>query len=176
MPTRISGGGRSAHLARHSLRSAALRAAAFAGLWVLLIGPGVADLAVGVPTAVAAAWVSLRLLPPGNRRSRPAALVALALRVPLQSIAAGFDVARRALHPRLPLRPGYVSHPLRLPPGLARDVFCALTSVVPGTVPSGSDARGALLVHCLDQDQPIAAQLAVDEARVAHAFGMDSDV
>lgn len=158
------------------LPAAGLRAASLLGLWVLLIGPNPADLAVGAPTAIAAAVVSLRLLPPRDRRSRAMQLAALALRVPVQSIAAGFDVARRALDPRLPVRPGYVSHPLRLPPGLPRDVFCALTSVVPGTVPSGIDARGALRVHCLDASQPVAQQLASDEARVARAFGADADV
>jgi multicomponent Na+:H+ antiporter subunit E len=154
----------------------AVRAAVLLGFWVLLIGPSITDLAVGAPTAVAAAWISLALRPPSALRLRFARLVALALRVPGQAIVAGFDVAGRALHPRLPLRPGYVSHPLRLPPGLARDVFAALTSVVPGTVPSGDDGRGALLVHCLDQSLPVAANLAADEARVAQVFGANADV
>ena len=154
---------------------AALRAASLLGFWVLLIGPDLGDLAVGAVTAVAAALVSLRLLPPAERRVRVGALVAIALRLPLQSLAAGFDVAWRALLPRLPLRPDHVSYPLRLPPGLARDAFCALTSVVPGTVPSGLDARGALVVHCIDREQPVAQQLAANEARVARAFGSDVD-
>ncbi len=174
MPTRIPAG--ATRGARYSLRSSALRAAGLLGLWVLLIGPNLADLAVGVPTAITAAWVSLRLLPPRDRRSRVAQLAAIALRVPPQSIAAGFDIARRALDPRLPLRPGYVSHPLRLARGLPRDVFCALTSVVPGTVPSGTDARGTLLVHCIDASRPVAQQLATDEARIANAFGETADV
>jgi multicomponent Na+:H+ antiporter subunit E len=154
----------------------AVRAAGLLGVWMLLIGPSVTDLAVGAPTAVAAAWISLALRPPGALRPRFARLAALALRVPLQSIAAGFDIARRALHPRLPLRPGYVSHPVRLPPGLARDLFAALTSVVPGSVPSGDDGRGAMRVHCLDLDLPVAANLAADEARVARVFGANPDV
>jgi multicomponent Na+:H+ antiporter subunit E len=64
-----------------------------------------------------------------------------------------------------------VSHPLRTPPGLIRDAFCALASLLPGTVPSGSDEDGVLLVHCLDVGQPVLAQLAEDEARLARALG-----
>jgi multicomponent Na+:H+ antiporter subunit E len=147
------------------------RAAALLGFWLLLIGAAPDDLAVGAPTALAAAWASDRLLPPGARRVRPGALAALALRLAGESLVAGADVARRALSPRLPLRPGFVSHPLRLAPGPARDAFCALTSLLPGTVPAGSDARGALQVHCLDVAQPVAARLADDEARFARALG-----
>jgi multicomponent Na+:H+ antiporter subunit E len=174
MPTRTPAG--ATRGARYSLRSSALRAASLLGFWVLLIGPDPADLAIGVVTAVVAARVSLRLLPPRDRHSRVTKLALLGLRVPAQSLAAGFDIARRALDPRLPVQPGYVSHPLRLSPGLPRDVFCALTSVVPGTVPSGTDARGALRVHVLDANQPVAQQLTADEARVARAFGEDADV
>ena len=168
MPNKDPAGGASA-------RAAAVRALGLLALWILLIGTDPADLAIGVPTAVLATFASLRSMPPSGGRARVGALAAIALRLPFQSLAAGFDVAWRALHPRLPLRPGVVLHPLRLPPGLARDAFCALTSVVPGTVPSGLDARGALVVHCIDLEQPVAQQLAANEARVARALGVDLD-
>jgi len=151
------------------------RAAGLLAFWLLLIGAAPGDLAAGVPTAAAAAWASVRLLPTGARRARFGALAAIALRLAGQALVAGLDVARRALSPRMPLRPGFVSHPLRLAPGPARDAFCALTSLLPGTVPSGTDERGALLVHCLDLDQPVAAQLAADEARFARALGERGD-
>ena len=77
---------------------------------------------------------------------------------------AGVDVARRALDPRLPLRPGFVTYAPRLPPGSARDGFCALASLMPGTLPVGTNEDGTLLVHCLDIGQPAAAQLAAEEA------------
>ena len=81
-----------------------------------------------------------------------------------QSVVAGVDVARRAFDPRLPLRPGFVKCPLRLPPGSARNTFCALTSLVPGTVPSDGD-EDALAYHCLEPRQPVAEQLREEEAR-----------
>lgn len=152
-----------------------LRIAIFLGIWLVMIGVGPVDLAVGAPTAALAAWASLRLMPAGTRRMRPASIAAIALRLPWQSIGAGIDVARRALDPRLPLRPGFVSHLLRLPPGPARDAFCAMTSLLPGTVPTATDRRGVLLVHCLDLDHPVAERIAAEEARFAAAIGERRD-
>jgi multicomponent Na+:H+ antiporter subunit E len=89
-----------------------------------------------------------------------------------QSIVAGADVARRALDPRLPLRPGFVAYPVYFPPGTARNVFTALTSLLPGTVPAG-DERGQLVYHCLDVDQPVLSQLAAEEAALSEALRHD---
>ena len=93
----------------------------------------------------------------------PLALAAAVLRTLGQSVVAGIDIALRALDPRLPLRPGFVVYPARLPPGPARNVFCVLASLAPGTLPAGMDADGAIIVHCLDSGQPVAAQLAAEE-------------
>lgn len=147
------------------------RAIGLFALWLLLTRAEPADLLIGAVTAAAATWASSQLLPLRSRRVRIGAAVGIALRLLAQSVVAGFDVARRALDPRLPIRPGFVSHPLRLPSGVSRDAFCALASLAPGTVPSGTDESGALLVHCLDVGQPVLAQLAADEARFAGATG-----
>jgi multicomponent Na+:H+ antiporter subunit E len=152
-----------------------VRGSLLLGFWLLLIGADPADLPAGVVAAAVASAASLRLLPPAARRVQLAALGAIALRLLRQSVVAGADVAWRALDPRLPLRPGMVSHRLRLPPGTARDAFCALTSLLPGSVPAGVDESGALAVHCLDVRQPVAAELAADEARLAHALGERGD-
>jgi multicomponent Na+:H+ antiporter subunit E len=55
--------------------------------------------------------------------------------------------------------------------GIARDGFTAFASLMPGTLPVESEAGGALLVHCLDTDQPVAAQMAAEAARFARAIG-----
>jgi multicomponent Na+:H+ antiporter subunit E len=100
-------------------------------------------------------------------------LAALALRFVRQSVVSGAEVAWRALNPRLQLRPGFAIYPLHLPPGGARSAFCALSSLLPGTLPTGTDENGALLVHCLDVDQPIAAILAAEEALFIRVLGHD---
>jgi multicomponent Na+:H+ antiporter subunit E len=84
---------------------------------------------------------------------------------------AGIDVARRAFDPRLPLRPGFVTVPTRLPPGTPRDAFCAFASLQPGTLPVDTNEDGTLLVHCLDIGQPVAEQMVADEEGFARALG-----
>ena len=147
---------------------ALLRATAFLLLWLVLAGADPADLVAGAVAVVAGTWTSLRLLPPGSARVSPVALAHLAC----QSVIAGADVARRAFDPRLPLRPGFVRYPVRFPPGPARNAFTALTSLLPGTVPAGEE-HGQLLYHCLDIDQPVASQLAAEEAALSRALGHD---
>lgn len=140
--------------------------------WVVLIGTKPADVVAGLVTAVAATWVSLLLLPPGSGGVSVGALLALVPRFMWQSLVAGMDVARRAFDPRLPLRPGFVTYPVRFPPGPVRNTFTALTSLLPGTVPTG-DENGSLVYHCLDVDQPVVPQLAAEEAALSRALRHD---
>ena len=147
-----------------------VRAIGFFVFWLMLAGVNPADLPAAALAVAGATWTSLHLLPPGTWRLSPVGLARLVLRFPLQSVVAGVDVARRALDPRLPLRPGFVACPARLPPGTARDAFCTLTSLLPGTLPAGTGKDGTLLIHCLDVGQPVAAQLGREEALFAGAL------
>ena len=153
-------------------RGALLRAAGFLGLWLVLIGADPADLPIGIVTAAAATWASLRMLPPSGWHLSPVAVARLALRFLYQSVVAGVDVAGRALDPRLPLRPGLVAYKVRFAPGTARNAFTTLTSLLPGTVPAGDD-DGKLVYHCLDVDQPVVEQLAAEEAALSRVLGDD---
>lgn len=152
-----------------AMRTAIVRGAGFLVLWVVLIGLDPTDAVVGVFTAAAATWVSLRLLPPGSHRLRLAALPRLALRFLWQSVIAGVDVARRAFDPRMPLKTGFVLYPTRYPRGPGRNAFASMTSLLPGTVPAEDDAQG-LLYHCLDVEQPIAEQLASEEQALSRTL------
>jgi multicomponent Na+:H+ antiporter subunit E len=129
------------------------------------------DLPVGLAAVAGATWTSLRLLPPGRSRVRIVSLAALAANFLRQSIVSGADVAGRALSPKLRLQPGIVVCPLHLRPGGERSAFCALSSLMPGTLPTGTDEHGALLVHCLDIAQPVAANLAAEERLFIRAVG-----
>jgi multicomponent Na+:H+ antiporter subunit E len=102
---------------------------------------------------------------------RLVALARLALRFLHQSVIAGADVARRALDPRLPLSPGFVVYPVGLPPGPGRNMLTTLMSLLPGTVPTGRDREDRLLIHCLDIEQPITAQLTAEEVRFVQVIG-----
>jgi multicomponent Na+:H+ antiporter subunit E len=153
------------------LRVVLARVVGFLAFWLIVAGTKPVDLFVGMLAAIIVTWVSLRLLPPGTMRLRPSALAKLVLRFLHQSIVAGVDVAWRALHPRLPLQPGYVIYRSRLPPGTMLNAFCTMTSLLPGTLPSGTDESGGLIVHCLDETQPVIQQLAIEEALLARALG-----
>lgn len=154
-------------------RAAAGRAALFLAFWLMISGWAPADLPVGLAAVAGATWTSLRFLPPKGLRVRLASLASLALSFLRQSVVSGTDVACRALSPSLPLRPGFVACPLRLSPGGERTAFCALSSLMPGTLPTGTDEQGALLIHCLDVGQPVAANLAAEELLFIRAIGLD---
>ena len=140
---------------------------------MVLGGAGPGNLAAGAVTAVAATWMSVRLLPPGTSRPSLKALTGLVLHFLRQSVIAGADVARRALDPRLPLKPGFVPYKvLSLSSGEARNVFAMLTSLLPGTVPIGEE-DGRFVYHCLDVDQPVVSELAAEEAALSRALGHD---
>jgi multicomponent Na+:H+ antiporter subunit E len=154
------------------LRAAVVRGALLFGLWSILAGVGVGDLIVGAVAATLAAWVSLQLLPATPHAVDPVAAMRLALHFLAQSVVAGVDVAWRAFDLRLPLRPGLVSYPARCPPGLLRNAFTAFTSLQPGTVPAGGEGD-TILYHCIDVEQPVAAQLAAAEAALARIVRHD---
>lgn len=139
------------------------RGAGFLVLWLLLMGPALKDLPVGIVAAAAAAWTSAFLWPARGGLSLPGTLRFLIRFLP-QSAAAGFDVARRAFAPHPPLQPGFVTYRSSLPAGMARNACCAVMSLQPGKLPVAAEADGTLLIHCLDLSEPVVEQLAADEA------------
>ncbi len=147
------------------------RGVGYYALWVVLIGTEPGDLSAGVPVAAAAAWLSLRLLPPRSPGPRWGALLALAPRFLWQSVVAGVDVAYRVFAPGLPIRPGWVVYRTALAPGVQRAAFTGITGLLPGTVPCGENQSGEIVYHVLDVGQDVPAQLAAEEARLAGPLG-----
>jgi multicomponent Na+:H+ antiporter subunit E len=151
-------------------RTAAVRGLAFLALWlVLLPSTKLGDLAIGILSVAAAAFASMKLLPPATGSLNFDALLLLAPHFLWESVKAGVDVARRALAPRPRLAPGFVNCPLDFPPGFARNTFATITSMMPGTVPSGEDNE-KLVYHCLDTAEPIVEQLWKEEELLARAL------
>jgi multicomponent Na+:H+ antiporter subunit E len=147
-----------------------LRAAAYLAFWIVLAGTGLKDLGAGILTALIASWISLQLIPPGAVVLRPAAAIQLFWRFLWQSVVAGVTVARIALSPVMALSPGIIAYRTALPPGLRRQMFMTYASLLPGTLPTGSDDGDVIDVHVLDSTQPVAAQLAGEEARLSAAI------
>jgi multicomponent Na+:H+ antiporter subunit E len=154
-----------------SLRATALwRGLAFFLLWMLMMQSlKPSDLAMGVLAGVSATWVSMRLLPPSSGCVHFGRLLALLPHFVWESVLAGVDVARRALHPGLPLRPGFVTCPLNFPPGFARNTFATITSLLPGSVAAG-EVEGEIVYHCLDTNSPVTEQILKEERLLARAL------
>jgi multicomponent Na+:H+ antiporter subunit E len=140
---------------------------------MVMAGGQRAHIAPGIVAAILATWVSLALLPldPGLAGVRPLALLRLALRFVWGSVVAGLDIARRAFSPSLPLAPGYVTYPVALPPGTSRNLFTSVTSLMPGTLPTGTGESDGVIYHCLDIDQAVIQDLEREEARLVTALG-----
>lgn len=156
--------------------------------WVLVEGEGGGWLlATLVP--VGAVFVSLRLVPVIPWRVHPIGLLRFVPFFIAQSMAGGIDVARRALDPRLPVAPGFMVYPVRLPPGAARLFLTGTISLLPGTLSvqllpggredehggeeAGDGAKEARIrVHLLDSAASSEAKLRRLEERVADLFGV----
>jgi multicomponent Na+:H+ antiporter subunit E len=145
---------------------AAKRLVLFAALWLVLSGAALDGLAFGLPTAIAATWLSLRLLPPGRRGVSLLSLLPLVPGFLDRSVRGGFDVAWRALHPRLPIRPAWYVHRTSLPEGGARVALGSIVSLLPGTLVAGSFGD-RLFVHCLNADPTVIAAVQAEERRIA---------
>lgn len=137
----------------------------FAAFWLVLTGGDASGWAIGGIASGLACAMSLRLLPPGSRRVSPLRAVGLLPGFLVRSLAGGLDVAWRALHPRMPLDPGWISYPLHLPAGPARVSLGGEVSLMPGTLIAGSVGE-RIYVHCLDRGQPVEEILREEERRI----------
>jgi len=148
---------------RASLATLAGRTIGFFLIWLALIGTAAKDMPFGLLAAAAATWASDRLWPPDSKLSATGLLLFL-LRFLAQSVIAGLDIARRAMAPRIRMKPGLVDYRATIPAGLAQGALCAVMSLQPGKLPVSCRAGGEMRVHCLDADAPVTAELAADEA------------
>ncbi len=152
------------------LQSGGLRAVLFALLWWILTDGAVGSWLVGAPVVLCAALVSALLLPAFS-----CSLTGIIRFVPFflwRSLHGGVDVAKRALHPRLPISPALFDYRWRLPPGLPRVFMANTVSLLPGTLSAALNEK-YLRVHVLDETTAFAEALEVLEQKVAGVFGLE---
>jgi len=140
-------------------------------LWWLLTGGQGFDSVFGPLAALGAALSTLFLPVSRPFRLRLSALPGFSLYFLRASVAGGVDVARRALSPAMPLKPGFVSYTTALPHGAALTFFMAVISLLPGTLSVRLQGR-LLTVHVLDTRLPIEASLSDLEGHVTRVFVM----
>jgi multicomponent Na+:H+ antiporter subunit E len=161
----------SVEMKKTPLPALSIRFSAFLILWLVLDGVNLGGLLIGLPAAALAAWISIHLLSPSPGRPRLIALLSMGWHFLWSSVMAGVDVAIRAFHPQLPLRAGFVTCECGIPAGSRRDLFLAMGSLMPGSLPVAEDGDGRIVLHCLDTGQPQAEQMADHEARLVRALG-----
>ncbi len=156
-------------LVLNHLRTGFTRALFFVLIWWILTDGAVDSWLIGVPIVLITTLVSLVLLPP----------IALSLRgiinfIPFfvwHSLRGGVDVARRAMHPQLPISPTSINYKFRLQSGLAKVFMANTVSLLPGTLSVVLD-KECLRVHVLDKSSAFAEELKVLEVQVAGVFGL----
>lgn len=160
---------------RAALRAAAWRLLLFSFLWWTLPEDDPGGLLLGAATVVAATVASLVLTAP------PASPPSVRLRLDVVgamrlgwyflagSIQGGWDVALRALSPRLPVSPVVLHHSSAFGPGYAQVLFTSLLALMPGTL--SVDSRGHdITIHTLvDRRDAQRRELQELEARVSGA-------
>lgn len=153
-------------------RAIAGRAVLFAGAWLALTRGDTSAWPLAALAVIAAVAASMAVMPPAGtpvRWRRTPGFLAFFL---WQALLGGVDVARRALDPRLPIRPGFLRHASGLPHGAARLLLAWTVSLLPGTVSVELTPDG-LEVHALDVGSGADERLAELEARIAVLFGAE---
>ncbi len=156
---------------RRQLPRALLRTAIFAGLWWVLTAGDPASWIVGGPAVVLAGFLGLWLAGSTSWRWRIMGLTRFLPFFLWRSFIGGIDVARRALHPKRPLVPGFVDYRMGLPQAAARIFMINTVSLLPGTL-SVEITGDKLIVHALDVDLPVLSELKTIESCVADLFGL----
>jgi multicomponent Na+:H+ antiporter subunit E len=141
-------------------------------LWLVIALNDPSSWAFGAAAAGLAARSSLWLLPPQGRGVQIGKVLKLVPSFIWQSVLGGLDVAWRAFHPRLPLKPDWILYPVRVRSGALRVSLGNELSLMPGTLAAGSHGSEAIYVHCLSKDQPVTKQIAAEERRIADSLGL----
>ncbi len=153
-------------------RAIAWRLILFTLVWLVLCGGGLVHWLFGLPTIILATWLSLQL---AETRSSSIRLSILLRFIPffiVKSIASGFDVMVRVLHPNLPINPGIIDYPLALDHQRARIFLANSITLLPGTITADlNDQR--LLVHTLDTSNAVQDSICHLEARVAELYKLE---
>ena len=148
------------------------RLAVFSIVWLFIVNGTTSSWWIGAPVVVLAVAATLPI-----RSSIPVVSWELLRFIPFflgRALSGGIDVARRALHPRLPLNPGVIEYPLRLPGGLPRVVMANTVNLLPGTLTANMETD-ALQVHVIDRQAAFVAELEGVENAVARLFGITLD-
>lgn len=147
----------------------AARIALVMALWLVISEFERQLFSYGMGTAVVVALVSIRLVPVQAPGLSVTGLLRFIPYFAWYSFLGGLDVAWRACHPRLPISPCTITHPVSLQSGTGRTLLLLIVSLLPGTLAVRIQDQ-ALKVHCLDARGNHANAIAMLERRIAGMF------
>jgi multicomponent Na+:H+ antiporter subunit E len=148
----------------------ALRALVLAAGWGILTEGEPTGLVFGAVLVPVALLAGLALPSPSPPAWRVLGLLRFAFVFVVRSVRGGFDVACRALSPRVRIAPFVMEYTLRLPDGAARNLFLGTLSSMPGTLTVGCEGQ-RLELHVIAARGELADELAALEASIADATG-----
>jgi multicomponent Na+:H+ antiporter subunit E len=152
---------------------AAKRGLGFGAIWWAMTDGDHDSWPLGCVCVLLALTASLWLAP---RRVARISLLGVAAFVPFfiaKTVSGSVDVARRAIHPRLPIDPEVQRYRLLYPRGPGRLLFVAAVNLLPGTVAAEIE-DDHLRVHVIDRSRPLDVELAALERRVAALFRQEA--
>ncbi|MCB1069868.1 MAG: Na+/H+ antiporter subunit E [Verrucomicrobia bacterium] len=140
-------------------RSLAIRLVLFAAGWLILTEGDLRDLWIGGAVVLLGVAASCRVLAPGTlSRLRWGGLLRFTVFFLIESLRGGIDVAWRALHPAMPLSPGWTEVTLALRGEGSRVLLAWTVSLLPGTASVHLDGH-RLVVHVLCEAESVDAAL-----------------
>ena len=134
-------------------------------LWTILAGGQWREPLVIAFILLSVTWLSLRFLPPQKQNPALRPLLAFLPWFAWHSLMGGWDVARRAFHPRLPLDPAMTTFATGDWTDRERHTFIWLVSLLPGTACTGQTNKGLLHIHLLDASAKPALHLLAQKIR-----------
>ena len=151
-------------------RAILLRILIFALLWLALTGGAASAWIDGAVAAVAAGALSVGLYPVDRQGVQIWRAALFAPTLLARGFLGGLDVARRAIDPRMPVKPGWIRFRLGNLNDEANALLGGVISILPGTLSAGPQDR-QMDVHVLNSSGFDLAELATEERRVLALFG-----
>lgn len=145
------------------------RALLLGAVWWALTGGDRAGAVLGAAVVLAATIASVAASRPLPVRVSPSGSAVLAWTFVVEAARGGWDVAWRALSPRLPLDPRFVRHTTPLAPGLQRRMFACLNTLMPGSLCVDANSEDLLMHVLVDRGDVQQREFDHLDARIARA-------
>ncbi len=140
-------------------------------LWLVLAENQLSSWVIGIPFIA----LALLIVPPTSDQPfsfslRGKGLLQFLRLFAIESIRGGIDVSRRVLVAEPAISPGFFDYPLRLQGSVARKLFIASISLLPGTL-TADWVENTARIHTLDDSSQSVEAIQILEQHIAALFG-----